>query len=429
MKLILEGWRQFRKKSLNEISGAGGASEEASLGALVSIADSKKAKSIFKKIYNTLNYYNTKANQAAQYIYLAGAGIIDGIGNSTTQEKAEFVAMMVDPTGVTGYGDLKNQWKAAEDEIFQKGDLSYGTALMLVLATMGALPVVNTLVKGGKVSMKTWNVALVKVGKAGPAGAKAAQKAKGAVGDAIKTSSKTATTGKTQKTARAASAVYKPIDGVLTSAHPYVIVQRADGSMMAFYKSSGLTHSKGEPWIPLGGQVLSSPSVKLDSPGILKINKYGIMDSPDTELVKYQGLDSATWMNPRTGKSSTGKFVKPESEMGQISAGLDATPFKGVDNMYKSPIEALFKEKGLHNDTEFLDKLNKSLESIGKPGVTKNYLEDIATNAHLRSKGALAKQSKGGTWSPRQSFLRFPGIDGEPTIADVLDAFERIAKL
>ena len=248
---------------------------------------------MFKKIYNTLDYYNTKANEAAHFIYIVGAGILDGVVNSSAQEKADFAVMVADPTGVTGHDFLKKQWKVAEDEVFKKGDLSYGTALMLVMAAMGALPVVSKLVKGGKLSMKVYNKALTKVSKAGPAGAKAAHKAKGAVDDVIKTSSKTATTGRTQKTARAAAKIkglnpaFSPKTGkpygvfVDKKGNAFVMVATEEGPVTFMYSSgtSMLVVNKS-------GNVVGAPRIW-----------YPVKDlTPDGKHIKKFGLD-----DPRFG--------------------------------------------------------------------------------------------------------------------------------
>jgi len=161
---------------------------------------------------------------------------------------------------VTGHDFLKKQWKVAEDEIFQKGDLSYGTALLLVMAAMGALPIVSNLIKGGKLSMKVYNKALVKVSKAGPAGVKAAQKAKGAVGDAIKTSSKTATTGRTQKTGAAAGKI-KGLDPAFSpkTGAPYGV----------------FVDKKGNSYVMIVDSAKRKPVVIKLEPGVPPGSKYG----------------------------------------------------------------------------------------------------------------------------------------------------------
>jgi len=379
MKLILESWRGFRKKSLSEISGMGGASEEASLGALVSIADSKKAKSIFKKIYNTLNYYNTTANEAAHFIYIVGAGILDGVVDSSAQEKADFAVMVADPTGVTGHDFLKKQWKVAEDEVFEKGDLSYGTALMLVMAAMGALPVVSSLVKGGKLSMKVYNKALVKVSKAGPAGVKAVAKAKGAVDDVIKASSKdpvkTARSG-TRRTAdgdgRAQAAgrtmnIQRTSAMYLPNGQAYVIVKTADGPM-PFYRSSGRGELTTKDWLPMFGVNERNELMKLGS----------------------RHRDAATFT--ARGRTSKGKYAVEGSEINNIGKALDTQgAFKGVSQMWKSPAEFLSNNitalsPGM-NINQITAQLNRGLQKMGRPPLNPQTVENVAINLHLKVNG------------------------------------------
>jgi hypothetical protein len=200
MKLLFENWRRYQKEVLSEEAGDDdlfnrmaqrdkdkktvqpdpekakqlahirkGQTQYGGFG--ITRAVSKKAIQGLKRVVNELP---GDVVFAGKLIYAVGEGLVSSIADSTTKEKAEFVAMMADPTGITGHDAAKEQYRIAEREIFQKGDLSYGTAFMLVLSGLGALPILSSLSKGGKLSFKVYQTALKKISKAGPKGVKAA---------------------------------------------------------------------------------------------------------------------------------------------------------------------------------------------------------------------------------------------------------------
>ena len=179
---------------------------------------------------------------------------------------------------------------------------------------------------------------------------------------------------------------------------------------MAFYKSSDRAYGVGfKGWLPFGGIKLGY-SAYSKAPHHLKLNKYGIYTS---------NVDGGVRLTKWVGEgSSGGKYVTPDSAMGQISTTLGRGNISGVS---VNPLNKLLG--GKEKIPDFIWKLNKQLEKNGKPGLTQDFLEFVAVNAHLKNMGALKKGSKNFDGGSRGAFA---GIDGDLTVMDIIDAAKAI---
>ena len=288
------------------------------------------------------------------------------------------LAMLVDPTGVTGYPELGRASKLVYNEptLMHAGEW--------FLALLGAIPGISAASGGARVAGRAVNVAKVvdnagdvsrTLRSAGQQGARladeiddAARVAKREMADATKQLKDIAGAG-----GRAVSNMkLQRVEAMrLPHGQSYVIVKTSEGNI-PFYKSSGTNEMADKVWVPLFGVDNGNRFLKLGE----------------------KHKDALTYMGPsrqRPGElvQKTGKYAVEGSEISNVGKALESQgAFANVSHMWDGPAD--FLSNNLNSLTpgmnikQITNQLNKGLQYMNYQKLTAGTVENIAINLHMK---------------------------------------------
>jgi len=288
------------------------------------------------------------------------------------------LAMLVDPTGVTGYPELGRASKL----VYNEPTLMHAGGWFLAL--LGAIPGISAGASGARVAGRAVNAAKVidnagdvsrALRTAGGQGVRLADEIDGAARVARR--EMVAATKQLKDVARAGGRAIsnmklQRVEAMrLPGGQSYVIVKTSEGNI-PFYKSSGTNELADKVWVPVFG--------------VDDGNRFLKLGEKHKDALSYMGPSR---IKPGEMVQKTGKYAVEGSEINNIGKALESQgAFANLPDMWASPAE--FLSNNFNSLTpgmslqQITDQANKGLRYMNRQPLNATTLENVAVNLHMK---------------------------------------------